>query len=444
MSEAAGVETAVIVAEGRDVPLGFEGQSPLSALRYVEFRLLFIGTIFASTAQWMQQFALGWLVVQLAVRDGVPERGSFYLGLVGLAALFPSLIGGLVGGVAADRFDRRTILVTTRTVAASVAALIALLTVNGRIGIGPVLVLTAVSAGAAIFDNPTRLSLTPQTVPPSQAITALSMSRAAMMACSLIGPLIGGLLIVQIDVGGLMIVNALLYGAAILGLTRLPKYPSTAAVLSPFQSFREGFSYIRAEPRLRSLFTALLVFLIFSNCFVQLLPAVAHDTLQVGAKELSYLVSAAGLGALLGAVIAISMGAWRRPGRTLLGIATLIGGLLIVFGLQRELVPAIACLALLGTASMAYNGSIGNLMQLTVPNQLRGRVVGLSVTMFVCGAQLGAMLLGTLGSIIGISNALVAAGVVTLGITFVMSRVRSIREAGEWWLTAPAAPAAGA
>jgi len=99
-----------------------------------------------------------------------------------------------------------------------------------------------------------------------------------------------------------MIVNALLYGAAILGLTRLPKYPSTAAVLRAHcKSFREGFSYIRAEPRLRSLFIALLVFLVFSNCFVQLLPArSAHDTLHVGAKELSYLVSAAGLGALLG------------------------------------------------------------------------------------------------------------------------------------------------
>jgi MFS family permease len=403
----------------------------VDALRHREFRIFFAGTVLANLAQWMQQFALGWLAIELAVRDGQPSRGAFYIGLLGLARLIPAAGFGLIGGVTADRIDRRKVLVTTRTASSLIVGTIAALTLSGHINIVLLMLLTALSASTFAFDGPARLSLVPMIVPRHHAFSALGMTRATMQAAGLIGPLIGGLLIVPFGVGGVIALNTVLYALSGIGLGQLrPAPPSSTVHLSPLNSFREGLGYVRRVPSLRAFMTVTIVFTIFANSYVQLIPAVAHDTLMVGALQLSWLVSASGLGALVGALFITTMGSWGRPGWVLLTVAFVLGTLLVVLGLQRSLVPAIAVIAVLSCALVTYNGGTGNIIQMTVPDSLRGRVMGLHVTTFQTGTQLGTLILGTVGSYIGISNAIIGAGIVILLTAITMSRVTAIRDVG--------------
>lgn len=172
--------------------------------------------------------------------------------------------------------------------------------------------------------------------------------------------------------------------------------------------------------------TAAIVFTVFANSYSQLMPAIAHDTLNVGALHLSWMASAAGLGGLVGALVITTMAGWPRLGWLIIADAFLIGMLLVVLGAQRSLLPVLV-VAMLGCATVTYQGATGNIVQLTVPNALRGRVLGLLTMEFQTGTQAGTLLLGSLGSLVGISNALIGAGFMILVTSVLMSRVPVIR-----------------
>ena len=364
------------------------------------------------------------------MRDGQPERGSLYIGLMGLARLVPSLGFGLVGGVTADRFDRRTIVIVTRIGASVVCGAIALLTLTGTINVALIMLLSALSATAFSFDLPASLSMVPALVSLRDAFGAISITRATMQAASLVGPLIGGVLLIPFGVGGVMVLVTVLYLLSGLGLSRLRAVPpGSISHPNPIEAFREGVAHVRREPTLRGFMVAAILFTIFASPYSQLLPAVVHDTLQAGALQLSWLVSAAGLGAFVGAAVLTMMAGLPRVGRFLLANAFLIGALLVVLGVQRELGTTIVVVAVLGCALGIYNGGTGNIIQLVAPDALRGRIVGLLSMMFLAGTQLGILLLGTLGSLVGISNVIVGAGLVILLAALLMSRVSAIRDA---------------
>src|SRR5439155_24267259 len=190
--------------------------SALAALLYRDFRLFWIGLLVSNIGTWMQQFGLGWLVVQLAIRDGTPQLGPLYLGFVGLARAVPGLAFGLFGGVVADRADRRRLLIVTQTSAAIVAAVLALLTITDRINIVEIVLLSAMNSIIFSFDAPTRQAMVPRLVPESQLMSAIGLNSAAFNGATLIGPLLGGVLIIPFGVGGLMLLNAVSYLAIVV------------------------------------------------------------------------------------------------------------------------------------------------------------------------------------------------------------------------------------
>ena len=157
----------------------------------------------------MQQFGLGWLVVQLAIHDGTPQLGPLYLGFVGLARAIPGLAFGLFGGVVADRVDRRRLLIVTQSSAAITAAILAALTITNNINIVEVVLLSAMNSIIFSFDAPTRQAMVPRMVPERQLMSAIGLNSAAFNGATLVGPLIGGALIVPFGVGGLMLANAI-------------------------------------------------------------------------------------------------------------------------------------------------------------------------------------------------------------------------------------------
>jgi predicted MFS family arabinose efflux permease len=385
----------------------------------------------ANVARWIELFALGWLAVQLAIRDGRPELGGFYLGLVGLARFVPAATFGLIGGISADRFDRRMVLTITRVVSGVMAAGIATLTLTGRIEIVTLMLLTAISASAFAFDGPAVLSLGPILVPRQHTLSVIALSRASMQFSMLLGPLIGGVLIGPLGVGGVLALVAVLYGSSRLVLGRMDPVPPDQSNrhASALGSMAVAFAYVWREPTLRGFMSATVVFGSMGSSLSQLLPAVAHDTFRVGATELSYLAAALAAGAFTGALVTTTMGGWPRPGLFLLAAGTGLGAMLVAFGLQRELVPAIGIAALVGTASMIYNGGMGNMVHTTVVDDMRGRVVGLQITMFQSGTHLGTLILGTLGTFIGVSNAVIVAGLVIIATTTLLSLNPAVRDA---------------
>jgi len=406
--------------------------SMLAALEYRDFRLFWFGLAVSNIGSWMQTYGLGWLVVQLAIRDGVPQLAPFYLGLVGLARAIPGLAFGLFGGAVADRADRRRLLIVTQTSAATVAAVLAVLTITEHVNIVEVVLMSALNSMIFSFDAPTRQAMVPRLVDEPQLMSAIGLNSAAFNGATLIGPLVGGVLIVPFGVGGLMLVNAISYFAVVAALVLMAPQPSGsegARSRSMLESIREGVSYVRREPVLRWVVVLSIATALFTRPYIQLLPAEA-TVLGVGAVELSFLLAASGAGALGGALATAALGGWKRRGLLLVSAAFLHGTLLTAFGTQRTLVGAMLFVGLTSFFVMVFLGMANTLMQTRTPDHLRGRAMSVYSIVFMGFMPLGQMVLGSVGSLAGINNAFFAGGLIVVSMAlYAALRVPALRGA---------------
>jgi hypothetical protein len=195
------------------------------------------------------------------------------------------------------------------------------------------------------------------------------------------------------------------------------------------ESIREGLSFIRGDPVLRWVIALSIATALFTRPYIQLLPAEAQF-LGVGALELSFLLAASGAGALVGALATASLGSWRRRGALLVGAAVAHGTLLIFFGAQHTVVGAMLFVGLTSLAVMVFLGMANTLMQTRTPDELRGRVMSVHTMVFMGFMPLGQMVLGSVGTLIGINNAFLVGGViVTLLAGYAALRVSALRQA---------------
>ena len=404
--------------------------SALAALEYRDFRLFWIGLVVSNVGTWMQQFGLGWLVVQLAIKDGVPQLAPFYLGLVGLARAIPGLAFGLFGGAVADRADRRRLLIVTQTSAAIVAFILAILTITEHINIVEIVLISAMNSIIFSFDAPTRQAMVPRLVSDRELMSAIGLNSAAFNGATLVGPLIGGVLIIPFGVGGLMLINAVSYLAVVAALLVISPQPIEVRTrLSMLASIREGLAYIRRDPVLRWVVLLTVTTALFTRPYIQLLPAEAQF-LGVGALELSWLLAASGVGALAGALVTASLGGWKRRGALLVGSALMHGLLLAVFAEQHSVLGAMVFIGLTSFAVMVFLGMANTLMQTRTPNHLRGRAMSVHTMVFMGFMPLGQMLLGSVAAIAGINTAFLAGGIVVVLVSvFALLRATALRDA---------------
>jgi predicted MFS family arabinose efflux permease len=332
--------------------------------------------------------------------------------------------------VVADRADRRRLLIITQTSAALVAAVLGALTITDRINIVEIVLLSALNSIIFSFDAPTRQAMVPRLVSDKQLMSAIGLNSAAFNGATLVGPLIGGVLIIPFGIGGLMIINAITYLAIVAALLLMRPQPTSESTrLSMLESIKEGLSFIRGDPVLRWVVTLSVATALFTRPYIQLLPAEAQF-LGVGALELSWLLAASGAGALVGALATASLGSWRRRGALLVGASLAHGTLLIFFGAQHTVVGAMVFVGLTSLAVMIFLGMANTLMQTRTPDALRGRVLSVHTMVFIGFMPLGQMLLGSVGTLIGINNAFLVGGViVTLVAGYATLRVSALREA---------------
>ncbi len=391
-----------------------------AALTHRGFRLLWSGIGASQIGDQMVVFALGWLVVDIAVREGTPQLGPLYLGLLGLSRAGPGLALGLFGGVFADRLDRRSVLLATQTTGGLVALGLTALALSGNVGLPAIMALVVVSATAGAFDLTTQHATLPRLVPERDLMSAIGLTNTTTNVAMFAGPLVGGILIGRIDVAGISALAAALYAFAVAALIRIPPLPAAAEDRpNIFTSLGEGIAYVVREPMLRWLMLLAVLAALFGRSAAYLLPAVAHDVLRVGAVELSWLLAARGLGTLAGSLGAASLGAVRRRGIALAVAALVFGVCTAVFAVQRALPPALVLAAAMGAAQFMFSAFASVLMQTTAPDRLRGRVLSFYLTTVTGVTPLGVLLVGALGTAVGIDAAIAAGAALLLVASFV-------------------------
>jgi MFS family permease len=382
--------------------------SGLSALAFRDFRLIWFGLVASNLGSSMQQLGLGWLLVELAQQDGRPELVPLYVGLVGLARGVPVVLVGPMAGVVADRMDRKRLLLTVQTYWAIVSACLALLVITNTVTIGWVMGLTVLSAVAQVFDNATRNSVYPRLVPNASLISAVGLNSMSFNVAQFIGPMIGGLLIGPIGAGGLIVLNAFSFLALIYALIIAGPLGGgeVKAQESPLRSLKDSFEFVWHEPTIRWTMLLSLLGNMMARPFNQLLPAFVANTLHGTATDLSFLLSAAGIGALIGAFGTASLGSVQRRGVVFACAGIVLGSLLAAFGMQHLLLLSVGLCFLVAMASQMFVTMATTLYHTHTPDHYRGRVMGLSTVTTQGGISTGSMVIGGLGALIGINVAI--------------------------------------
>ena len=411
--------------------------SMLQTLRHAHYRRLWAGQAFTGIAMGMQTLAIGWMAVVIASEEGRPELGAFYLGLLGLARGLPATFSGLIGGVVVDWFDRRLVLWTVRALMTVNAVVLAVLSLSGRVNIATLMAVTVVLGICMSLGAPTQQVMLSRLVPSSALLSAVSLNQVTMQTSWLVGPLVAGVLIIPVGSGGVMVASAACLLVALGFLLGLPPSPPERGTDEPRSmaaaagSLLEGFRFIAAEPASRWLLITSTVAALTVRPVQQMLPAFVHDVLGAGAAELSWLLAAQSIGSIGGTAFAASIGNVRQRGLAISAAIVAWGAMTVAFAGQHALVPAVALIFLVGFPNWAFASTMVVHLQTQTPDRLRGRVMSLQHLTQGGIAQFGAMLVGTLGALLGVDVAIAIVGgaFAAFGIILFL-RVGAIRELG--------------
>lgn len=368
------------------------------ALRRRNYRLLFIGQSISLTGSWMQQLALSWLVYRLT-------GSAFFLGLVAFASQLPATLISPLAGVMADRLDRHRIVLGTQVLGMVQATAIAILVIGGWVQPWHIVVLAGLLGVVMGMDIPARQALFVDLVEGDREdlANAIALNSSLFNATRLIGPSLAGFLIATLGEGPVFAINAASYLAILWALVamRLPPAAMTEGGGPVLDRLLEGFRYAADSRPARSLLLLLGALSLVGMPYVVLLPVFAEVVLGGGPRTLGFLMSAAGLGALLGAL-------WLAARRTVRGLSAVIvvsgmvfGAGLIAFSASRTLALSLPLLVVAGAGMMILAASINTVLQTIVPARLRGRVMSLYAMAFMGMGTVGSLAAGGLATVMG-------------------------------------------
>ena len=418
---------------------------PYAVLRHRDFRLMWGSQLVSQLGTQMQSAALHWHVYLLA---GSPLA----LGAVGLTRVVPLVAFSLVGGLLADRADRRRVLLASQSVMLVASAVLAALTLLGHASLWTLYGLNAVLAAAAAFDNPARQALVPRLVPARELSGALSLNLAMFHVAMIGGPALtglalaagagaagapGGLAIQGLRLGLIYAANAASFLGVLVALLALRTSgavePQGGVHEPPLRALAEGLRFVLTTPLM--VWTTGLDFLAtFFAGSLSLLPIVADQVLGVGPRGYGWLVAAPAVGALLGALRAAVLPLPRSQGRVLLTSVAFYGLTTAVYGLSRSFALTLAMLAAGGLADAVSTVIRQTLRQELTPDALRGRMTAFNMIFFMGGPQLGELEAGLVASLfasteLGVTVSIVSGGLATLLVTAaVAARARVVRE----------------
>jgi MFS family permease len=387
---------------------GSRWQAGVRALRHRNFQLFFSGQLISLIGTWMQSVAQSWLVYRLT-------GSALLLGSVGFASQIPVFLFAPLGGITADRINRRHIVICTQVASMLLAAILAALTLFHRVQVWHVFVLASLLGVVNAFDIPGRQSFLVEMVGRDDLMNAIALNSSMFNGARVIGPAIAGILVAKIGEGWCFFGNAVSYIAVIIGLLLMRVHsPVRAAMASPLEHMMEGFRFVDRTAPIKALLLLLGLVSLVGMPYVVLMPIFADQILHGGARGLGILMGATGVGALFGALTLAFREGVKGLGRWVAWCCAGFGASLAVFALSHSFWLSVLLLLPVGYCMMLQMACSNTLIQVMVPDALRGRVMAVYSMMFMGMAPIGALLGGALAESIGAPRTVAIGGAACL------------------------------
>ncbi|OZF56402.1 MFS transporter [Rhodococcus sp. 14-2470-1b] len=399
--------------------------SPMfAALRTRNYRLWASGQIVSLVGTWMQRVAQDWLVLTLSGGNG------FAVGIVMALQFGPTLLLSVWGGVLADRYDKRKLLMITQVFAAVCGLVLGLLDVGNVVELWHVYVIAFVLGCSSAIDAPVRQSFTIEMVGKETLSNAIALNSMTFNMARIIGPAISGVLITLVGTGWVFLINAASFTAVFGALIAMRAKDLFAVERAPRAKgqVRAGFSYVWGRPDLRVLLATVFVVSTFGLNFPLSLAVLARNSFGSGADAYGLLSTTLAVGTLLGATLAARRSTTPRL-RLFLGAIIAFGFFELLVGLMPNYLLVALLLIPTGALNLTFSTSAMNILQMSVPSDMRGRVMGIYMLCFLGGTPIGSPVLGWLADVLDPRAPLVVGGVVSL-LTGVIAAVYLMKHNG--------------
>jgi MFS family permease len=404
----------------------------LAAFTYRDFRVQWFGACTSSIGTWMQIVAQNWLVLSLT-------DSAFFLGLDAFLQQLPIMLFTLIGGVLADRYDRRRTLLASQYVQMSTSAVLALLMYFQVVEIWHILVLSFVTGLAQAFGGPAYQSLVPSLVAKKDLPNAVALNSIQFNVARVIGPTLFGATLLFFKANGYdepqamnaaFALNAVSFLVVIYTLMSLHvKHLAPATTGSMRDEMTIGLSYVRHHADLVALIVLAAATTFLGFAVLTFLPLFTQRVFNEGATTYSQLMAWSGIGSVVGALVIAWLGKFPRMGLTSLLVQVVYGVLIIAFAMSRVLWLSELLLFLTGAALMVVFSTVTSLVQLIAPNEMRGRVMSIYMLAFRGGMPLGSLVSGYFATLIGAPLVIAVNGALLIAVAaYFLARSRGVRE----------------
>jgi MFS family permease len=395
----------------------------LAAFTYRDFRVLWFGAFTSTVGTWMQKLAQSWLILELT-------KSAFYLGLDDFLGQLPILLLTLIGGVIADRHDRRRLLIASQYVQMGTALTLAALVFWGKVDIWHILALSFIAGLAQAFGGPAYQSLVPTLVEKKDLPNAIALNSIQFNLARVFGPLLAGATLAAFGTALCFALNGVSFLVVIVALLSLTIKHIPQTERKPImQDLKGGLAYVRSQPAIVALTVLAFLTTFLGLPLLTFLPIFAHDIFHGGVGRFSVMMAFSGAGAVVGALVVAWLGRFKHMGLMLLLVQLTFGMLITAFALSRIIWLSYLLLFFTGAALLIVFSMTASLVQLIVPDHLRGRVVSIYMVAFRGGMPLGSLWGGYAATLSSAPYVLVVNGcLVSIVALYFLLRGHGVRE----------------
>ena len=399
--------------------------STLAPLRHSDFRRLWSGTFFATAGQWIQQATLGWVVYDIT------GSASVLGAVLGIRAI-PMLVLAPLTGVVADRFDRRYALAASQFLMVAISVALAVLLAFGEVLVWHLFAFSVLSGVSAVFDRTLRSTLVFHSVPRTEAAHAVALNSIAFSVTRAIGPGVAGFLIASVGAALNFAIQSLLYVGVAVAALSVNAAPGGSARIAPgslWADTKEGVRFTFNDPIARMMVVLGLVPpILLIPSLGALMPVFAADVFRSGPEGLGLLLSAVGVGGILGGIVAAWIAKYDNSGLIQTLALAVFAFSLIAFAFSPDMGIAVVFLVFAGIAEMVHHTVHVTTLQMCAPERMRGRVASL-LPVFPAFISVGALCAGVLADVMGADIVVILLAVIALGIvTTAWARSSALRE----------------
>jgi predicted MFS family arabinose efflux permease len=358
------------------------------AFRYRDFRLMWFGACTSSIGTWMQIVAQGWLIYRLS-------HSAFLLALDQFLGGIPIFLFSLIGGVVADRMERRKILLVSQYMQMASAAVLTILVAAGVVHVWHILCLSVVSGLAQAFGGPAYQALIPTLVEREDMPNAIALNSIQFNMAIAIGPALAGQALAKLGEKWCFGLNAISFLAPIISLSIIStRFLPERTTESMFSSLKQGIKFVRKQTSMEALIVLAFCMTALSTPMRTYIPVFVKDIFHRGPETYGNLLSLMGLGSICGSLIVAERGNMRNKGRFALTMLICLGAGIAVFAISRSLPLSYTMLILVGASLMAVFATVTSLVQLITTNEMRGRVMSVYNCAFRGGMPMGNLVTG--------------------------------------------------